>query len=97
MKFLYPELKKIKTSDEIVNITIGHNYFSKNLQGFGVFLLLLLPHPGNHLRHHSGTQSSFGNASVEQGPKLAAETNEAINKSQSFRFAMTNITVFLKH
>lgn len=58
MKFLYPELKKIKTSDEIVNIIIGHHYFPKNLQGFLVFLLLLLPRPSNQLRHHSGIRNS---------------------------------------
>jgi len=62
------KLKKIKTSEEIVNINIVHHYFSKSLQGC-FFFLLLLPHPSNQLRHHSGIQN-FGNASVEQRPKL---------------------------
>lgn len=44
-----------------------------------------------------GTQSSFGNASIEQGPKLAAKTSEAIHKLQIFTFAVKNIPVFLKH
>lgn len=98
MKFFYPKLKKIKTSDEIVNITTVQHYFSKNLQGL-FFFLFLLPHPSYQLRHHSGIWNSdfFWKCLCEQGPKLAAKTNEATHKLQIFRFAVKNIPVILKH
>lgn len=54
--FFLHKLKKSKTSDEIVDITMIHPYFSKKLQRD--FFLLLFPHRGNQLRHHSGIQNS---------------------------------------